>query len=190
MAIAGKFDFDVFISYSHVDKAWVRCELLTRIEQAGLKAFIDYRDFTRGVPSIKEMERGVVKCRKTLLLLTPDYVQSDWCEIGNGRFGVAGLVFRNAAARPKYTSRASTFNAAEKTPMATFASSSFTCRQSPKTALVSIDGPDEVWLNNGQGTFVNSGTGSPARSLPATWTATEISICFRPIFEIFPIAYG
>jgi tetratricopeptide (TPR) repeat protein len=76
-----KFDYDVFISYSSHDKAWVRGELLTRIEQAGLKAFIDYRDFTRGAPSIKEMERGVVECRKTLLILTPDYVESEWCDL-------------------------------------------------------------------------------------------------------------
>src|ERR1039458_3108432 len=77
------FDFDVFISYSSRDKAWVRGELLKRIEQAGLKAFIDFRDFTRGAPSIKEMERGVLKCRKTLLIITPDYIQSEWCEIEN-----------------------------------------------------------------------------------------------------------
>ena len=47
-----EYEFDVFISYSSHDKAWVRGELLTRIEQAGLKAFIDFRDFTRGAPSI------------------------------------------------------------------------------------------------------------------------------------------
>jgi hypothetical protein len=57
-----EYDFDVFISYSSRDKVWVRGELLKRIEQAGLKAFIDYRDFTRGALIIKEMERGVVKC--------------------------------------------------------------------------------------------------------------------------------
>jgi tetratricopeptide (TPR) repeat protein len=75
------FDFDVFISYSSKDKTWVRGELLKRIEQAGLKAFIDFRDFTRGAPSMKECERGVVKCRKTLLVLTPNYVESEWCEL-------------------------------------------------------------------------------------------------------------
>lgn len=69
-----KFDYDVFISYSSKDKAWVRGELLQRIEAAGLKAFIDFRDFTRGAPSIKECERGVEKSRKTLLVLTPNYV--------------------------------------------------------------------------------------------------------------------
>jgi tetratricopeptide (TPR) repeat protein len=75
-----KYDFDVFISYSSKDKAWVRGDLLKRIEKAGLRAFIDFRDFARGEPSIKEMERGVKKCRKTLLILTPNYLKSEWCE--------------------------------------------------------------------------------------------------------------
>jgi tetratricopeptide (TPR) repeat protein len=75
--------YDVFISYSSRDKNWVQGELLPRIEQAGLKAFIDFRDFTRGAPSIKEMERGVVECRKTLVVLTPDYVKSGWAEVEN-----------------------------------------------------------------------------------------------------------
>ena len=74
---------DVFISYSSKDRAWVRGELLQRIEQAGLEAFIDFRDFARGAPSIEECERGVEKCRKTLLVLTPDYVKSDWAAIEN-----------------------------------------------------------------------------------------------------------
>src|SRR3954451_18170059 len=79
-----KPNYDVFISYSSKDKEWVRGELLQRIEKAGLRAFIDYRDFTRGAPSIKEMERGVVECRKTLLILTPDYIESEWAEIEVG----------------------------------------------------------------------------------------------------------
>jgi hypothetical protein len=78
------FKYDVFISYSSKDKEWVRGELLKRIELAGVKAFIDFRDFTRGAPSIKECERGVVECRKTLLILTPNYVeQSEWGEMEN-----------------------------------------------------------------------------------------------------------
>ncbi|MBI5383164.1 MAG: TIR domain-containing protein [Verrucomicrobia bacterium] len=76
-----QFEFDVFISYSSKDKAWVRGELLKRLEEAGLKAIIYFRDFTPGAASIKEMEHGVVKCRKTLLVLTPNYLESEWCEI-------------------------------------------------------------------------------------------------------------
>jgi tetratricopeptide (TPR) repeat protein len=72
--------YDVFISYSSRDKAWVRGELLPRIEQAGLKAFIDFRDFPPGARTVTETERAVIVCRKTLAVLTPDYFKSEWCE--------------------------------------------------------------------------------------------------------------
>jgi hypothetical protein len=75
------FEYDVFISYSSRDKDWVRGELLRRVEEVGLLAFIDFRDFKRGAASIKEMERGITNCRKTLIVLTPAYVESEWCEI-------------------------------------------------------------------------------------------------------------
>jgi len=78
-----EFEYDVFISYSSHDQGWVRGELLKRIEEAGLRVFIDFRDFKRGAPSIKEMERGVTACRKTLIILTPAYATSEWCEIEN-----------------------------------------------------------------------------------------------------------
>jgi tetratricopeptide (TPR) repeat protein len=78
---ATSYDFDVFVSYASKDKAWVRGELLKRIEKAGIRAFIDFRDFTRGAPGMKEMERGVTRCRKTLLVLTPAYIKSEWGEI-------------------------------------------------------------------------------------------------------------
>ncbi|HYX71941.1 MAG TPA: TIR domain-containing protein, partial [Nitrososphaera sp.] len=78
-----EFEYDVFISYSSHDKEWVRGELLNGIEKVGLRVFIDFRDFKGGAPSIKEMERGVSTCRKTLLVLTPDYIESEWCEIEN-----------------------------------------------------------------------------------------------------------
>ncbi|HKP37287.1 MAG TPA: TIR domain-containing protein [Pyrinomonadaceae bacterium] len=81
--MSDEFSYDVFISYSSRDKDWVRGELLERIEQCGLKAFIDYRDFRRGAPSIKECERGVVECRKTLIVLTPNYLSSGWTEFEN-----------------------------------------------------------------------------------------------------------
>ncbi|MCB0123687.1 MAG: toll/interleukin-1 receptor domain-containing protein, partial [Caldilineaceae bacterium] len=65
------FDYDVFISYSSRNAAWVRGELLPQLDTAGLKTFIDFRDFEIGAPSINEMERGVLTSRRTLLVLTP-----------------------------------------------------------------------------------------------------------------------
>ena len=80
MTVKAQFEFDVFISYSSKDKEWVRGELLLRIERTGLKAFIDFRDFTPAAWSVQEMTRAVTICRKTLLILTTNYLGSEWCE--------------------------------------------------------------------------------------------------------------
>ncbi len=75
-----EFAYDVFISYSHRDKAWVRRELLPRLESAGLKVCVDYRDFRIGAPIVKEMERAVLTSRHTLAVLTPAYLDSAWAD--------------------------------------------------------------------------------------------------------------
>jgi hypothetical protein len=77
------FAYDVFISYSSQDKAWVQGELLSQLEAVGLRVFIDFRDFDVGAPSITEMERGVIQSRKTILVLTPAYLKSQWTEFEN-----------------------------------------------------------------------------------------------------------
>ena len=76
-----EFAYDVFISYSSKDRAWVRGELLPRLEASGLRVCIDFRDFEPGAPSVTEMERAVQTSRKTLLILTPDYLESAWAEL-------------------------------------------------------------------------------------------------------------
>ena len=72
------YDYDVFISYSTRDKAWVRGELLTTLEKAGLKACIDFRDFRLGAPTVTEIERLLEASERTLLVLTPNYLESEW----------------------------------------------------------------------------------------------------------------
>ncbi len=79
----GEFEYDVFISYSSKDKAWVRGDLLHTLEKHGLRVCIDFRDFRPGAPSIKEIERAILTSRKTLLILTPDYLASQWTEFEN-----------------------------------------------------------------------------------------------------------
>ena len=74
-------DYDVFISYSSHDADWARGDLLARLEGAGLRVCIDFRDFKPGAPSISEMVRGITTSRKTLIILTPEYITSAWCEI-------------------------------------------------------------------------------------------------------------
>ena len=76
---SNSYEYDVFISYSTKDQ-WVREELLRRLEDAGLKCCIDYRDFRLGAPAISELERAATTSRKTLLVLTPNYLESKWTE--------------------------------------------------------------------------------------------------------------
>ncbi len=70
--------FDVFISYSSLDKQWVRDWLKPRLEQESLAVCIDFRDFTIGPPSLVNMEEAVAESRKTILVLTPNWVESEW----------------------------------------------------------------------------------------------------------------
>jgi WD40 repeat protein len=74
-----EYQYDVFISYSHTDKEWVHGWLLPRLEAASLRVCIDF-DFDVGVPSLVNMERAVDNSRRTLLVLTPAWVESEWTE--------------------------------------------------------------------------------------------------------------
>jgi len=75
---ADGFRYDAFISYSHRDTAWVGDVLLPRLEGEGLRICIDTRDFEVGVPSLVNMENAVDQSRKTLLVLTPNWLSSEW----------------------------------------------------------------------------------------------------------------
>ncbi len=69
--------YDVFISYNAMDRAWVWGELLPKLEAAGLRVLDRFRDFEPGAVELTEVVRAVKNSRKTLLVLTPDWLQSD-----------------------------------------------------------------------------------------------------------------
>ncbi len=70
--------YDAFISYSRRDEAWVTGTLVPELDGAGLTVCVDYRDFEPGAHSLAEMERCVLESRCTVLVLSPDYVASEW----------------------------------------------------------------------------------------------------------------
>lgn len=74
------FQYDVFISYSSRDSAWVRDELVPVLEKSNLQVLIDYRDFRLGSPTLVEIERAILISKKTLVILTPDYLTSSWTQ--------------------------------------------------------------------------------------------------------------
>lgn len=73
-----QYSFDVFVSYSHMDKPWVYNWLLPRLEQAAIRVCIDFRDFDVGIPILVNIERAIERSNKTLLILTPNWVSSEW----------------------------------------------------------------------------------------------------------------
>jgi len=70
----------VFISYSDQDKKWVQDWLLPRLENAGIQVHIDFRDFDVGVASVINMERAVEQCAKTIFILSPSWVESEFAQ--------------------------------------------------------------------------------------------------------------
>jgi hypothetical protein len=76
-----RYEFDVFISYSHKDAKWVTDVLLPRLEKAGLKVCIDNRDFVAGEAAIVNMQDSIKNSRRILLVLTPNWVRSRWTKL-------------------------------------------------------------------------------------------------------------
>jgi hypothetical protein len=79
------FRYDVFLSYrqQEPDRSWVRQTLRPRLEAAGLRVCIDYRDFRLGEPLVLEMARAVEESRYTLAILSPAYLASNFTELEN-----------------------------------------------------------------------------------------------------------
>ena len=77
--------YDVFLSYRHrePDKTWTRKTLLPRLEAAGLRVCIDFRDFGLGAALLKEMERAVTSSRYTVAVLSPAYAESGFTDLEN-----------------------------------------------------------------------------------------------------------
>jgi hypothetical protein len=77
--------YDVFLSYrrQEPDRSWVRRTLLPSLEAAGLRTFIDFRDFRLGEALVLEMARGVEQSRYTLAVVTPAYLESNFTELEN-----------------------------------------------------------------------------------------------------------
>jgi len=75
---APSFKYDVFISYSSSDEDWVEHTLLKTLEDAGLHACIDFRDFAIGRPAIINMQDAALQSRHTILVITSAWIKSEW----------------------------------------------------------------------------------------------------------------
>jgi hypothetical protein len=70
--------YDVFVSYSHKDKPWVSSVLVTALRAHGLSVLVDETEFEAGGSSIENMTSAVQQSKRTVAVLTPHWVGSEW----------------------------------------------------------------------------------------------------------------
>lgn len=78
MASPSAYQFDVYISHSPEEREWVDAWLLPRLEEAGLRVYVDYRDSLAGAPRANNIERAMKGSRRTVAVVTPAWVASEW----------------------------------------------------------------------------------------------------------------
>ena len=65
--------YDVFVSYAEADRAWVKGYLLEALEQAGVRCMYESA-FSLGVPRLLEFERAIKQSKRTLLVISANYL--------------------------------------------------------------------------------------------------------------------
>ena len=71
--------YDVFVTFSGKDAAWVEEELVPVLEQSRLKFCIHNRDFELGKPFVDNMIDSVYSSRKVLAVVSRNYMASNFC---------------------------------------------------------------------------------------------------------------
>ena len=74
-----RYAHDVFVSYSHKDRQWVEEVLLPILNKNDLLVLTDHQ-FPLGKMSIKNMEDAVHESRRTVVVLTQDWIESKWSQ--------------------------------------------------------------------------------------------------------------
>ncbi|KAH6926699.1 hypothetical protein HPB50_021214 [Hyalomma asiaticum] len=73
--------FDVFVSFSSKDIEWMHDEILPRLESMGLSYCTYERNFKGGYLLQDIIRDAVAYSRRTLLVLTRNFVESEWCRL-------------------------------------------------------------------------------------------------------------
>ncbi|KAI5105873.1 toll-like receptor 13, partial [Silurus meridionalis] len=74
--------YDAFVSFSSRDEAWVLEELAPRLEEQGhprLRLCLHSRDFEVGKGIVDNIAECIYSSRRTVCVLTRQYLRSDWC---------------------------------------------------------------------------------------------------------------
>ncbi len=81
--LAQEYIYDAFVAYSShgEERSWVHTTLREKLEnEHGLKLCMYHRDFKVGRDLAETIVEGINSSNKTLLILSPNFLNSGWCE--------------------------------------------------------------------------------------------------------------
>ena len=74
------FQYDAFVSYANEDQDFVKNEMIRKLEDGySLSICIHERDFTPGRYIAENIIQAVKKSRRTIILLSKNFLKSKWC---------------------------------------------------------------------------------------------------------------
>ena len=74
-----EIDYDAFISYANEDEMNI-VDLINKLEaNYSFKVCYHRRDFQPGVASLVNMERAIMRSKRTVCFVTENFLKSDWC---------------------------------------------------------------------------------------------------------------
>lgn len=78
---AEQYRYDVFISASPADAEWVSNWLVPKLRGAKLEVCTPDECFEPGAPVLEETERAIRESRRTLIVLSPSWVEGEWSNL-------------------------------------------------------------------------------------------------------------
>lgn len=74
------YEYDIFVSYADADLAFVKNEMINKLEKdRDFRLCIHHRNFIPGYDIAANIINAIHESRKTVLIVSPDFLKSYWC---------------------------------------------------------------------------------------------------------------
>uniref|UniRef100_A0A8C2TJL0 TIR domain-containing protein n=1 Tax=Coturnix japonica TaxID=93934 RepID=A0A8C2TJL0_COTJA len=76
-----RYLYDGFVSYNSADESWVLQKLVPELERGAFRLCLHHRDFQPGRSIIDNIVDAVYNSRKTVCVVSRNYLRSEWCSL-------------------------------------------------------------------------------------------------------------
>ncbi|XP_046569176.1 toll-like receptor 4 [Haliotis rubra] len=89
------YEYDAFVSYADTDRCLVIESMISELEdKGGLRLCIHHRDFLPGEVIASNIVNAIQNSRKTLIVLSPSFLKSHWCDFEYNMAQMEGITRR------------------------------------------------------------------------------------------------